>query len=108
MKKRMMKGVAILCCCSLLMPTTVMAGKNVVINTEISEESIITPRIAVSERVTFSKNYTNYYSIPQSMSYPYYIPTYHISMHGTVYLQSVQKQGSIWIATYSGIVSGSI
>ncbi|SHH64325.1 hypothetical protein [Clostridium grantii] len=69
------------------------------------EASIIEPNIVVSKQKTITKYYSDYSSIPEVYPYSEYIDG--MWWTGYLYLQSTQRSGSGWLATFSGILCSS-
>lgn len=70
-----------------------------------SSDTEISPQIVHSYTKTVPKTYSSY-PVPTSISYTEYNMNAWFS--GTLYLQSVTRSGSNWIATYSGTLTGVI
>jgi hypothetical protein len=105
--------ISILLGASLLLtsiPAYAAQNDNTVVNNEtvstisIGDGGSVTPYSMVSLAKTVTKLHSSFSSVPESINYEEY---YHNTWcSGTLYLQSVVVEGSLYRATYSGYIFG--
>lgn len=92
---------------AMLIPNTVFAAEETISATDVVNAIETEADISVSPRFmyTYTKTVVNYYSsfqdIPEEITYSEYLDGFGWC-HGTLKLQSVEKAGSGYNATYSG------
>lgn len=94
----------------MVLPNTAFAATTTT-NTDIAAESS-TDQIYYPDSTfvytytkTITKTYSSYNAVPQSMAYREYVSKYSSWADGTLELQSAAKNGSSWVATYSGTMT---
>ncbi len=66
------------------------------------------PLIVVSVSKQVVKTYSNFDSVPSSISYEEYNSTYNTWMKGTLFLIKTERLGTTWYATFEGTLMGNI
>ncbi len=99
--------VAIVSLSLLLIPMQVFAFEVGLQSTEsISADENVTPNIMVTREKTVVKTYSEFSSIPESISYSEF--DMGVWWYGVLFLESSENNGTYWYATYTGLIQGNI
>lgn len=76
--------------------------------TQMAANGSVSPQIVVSVTKQVVKTYSNFDSVPSSISYEEYNSTYNTWMKGTLFLKKTERLGTTWYATFEGTLTGTI